>query len=186
MQQCIESEAGALVPGVVLVGDESPEYIYDISLSKDYIVLKLRMVNDYDKVRSLKLDAHATVRFIPTEERVLEFLYIDDNNDLCFFDPKDLIDWYVDMVIVEDRKWLLKTGVEVKGIVFDNKLIDIVLAGFIDYMVMDIETTVDPNSGKTIRLAILETGGKVEVPDNVELSDIIKVDTGLKRFLQRV
>ncbi|EKE21521.1 MAG: hypothetical protein ACD_7C00206G0001, partial [uncultured bacterium] len=61
------------------------------------------------------------------------------------------------------------------------------LPQFLELMVIKTKSAEDKLMvSNTTKEAILETGAKIEVPSFVEVGDIIKIDTNLNEFIQRV
>jgi elongation factor P len=61
------------------------------------------------------------------------------------------------------------------------------LPQFLEIMVSSIETGEEiGRQGGGSRVAVLETGAKLEVPSFIDVGDVIKVDTGLEEYIQRV
>ena len=162
-------------------------YIKNIETSNDSVLVtiyKFSSQNKDNKEHVITISSTDNVSFMYPEEYVLEFLY-QTKDIYWFFSPDTLEDYAVPLHIIHDCIDLLKTGIVVKGLFIDKQIIDIVISGFWDYMVTDI--LLESNQlGRNNKIAVLEGGGKIIVPDNIEISDIIKIDTEAKKFLYRV
>ncbi len=81
----------------------------------------------------------------------------------------------------------LKEGTEVKSIFYGDSVFSIELPQFLELMVVKTDA-MESNAhvSNANKMAILETGAKVEVPMFVETGDIVKVDTQLNEYIQRV
>lgn len=119
---------------------------------------------------------------VELEERRLEFLYIEGKNHL-FLDIDRLEQLLVPSQVVGDRGDYLTEGTEVKGSIFNDKVYSIELPQFLEIMVSHTEDNAVNGGNKQ---AVLETGASIEVPQFVEIGDVIKVDTMTKEYIQRV
>jgi elongation factor P len=80
----------------------------------------------------------------------------------------------------------LKEGVEVKASFYGDSIFAVDLPQFLELMVSKTENSSDKHSPNVTRLAILETGAKIEVPPFIEIGDIIKIDTKTEEYIQRM
>ena len=89
--------------------------------------------------------------------------------------------------IVSDAGLYLKGGTEVKAFRFEGKVINIELPVKVDLKVTETPPGVrgDTATGGT-KVAIVETGAKVNVPLFVNEGDIIKVSTATGQYVERV
>jgi elongation factor P len=89
--------------------------------------------------------------------------------------------------VVSNKVNFLKEGVEVKAQFYGETIFAVDLPQFLELMVSKTEnlkgTAASPNATK---IAILETGAKIEVPPFIEVGDIIKVDTRSDEYIQRM
>ena len=90
--------------------------------------------------------------------------------------------------MIENKVDYLKGGIELKASFYGEMIFSIDLPQFLELMVSSVEEIedVDQTVSNTTRLAILETGAKIEVPPFVEPGDIVKVDPRQGEFIQRV
>jgi elongation factor P len=149
-----------------------------------FIKTKLRdLTNNKVVEKNFKLDQE--VDEVSLRERTLEFLYIE-GKDYLFIDIHNLDQVYVPISIVAEKANYLKEGIEVKASFFGDKVFSIELPQFLELMISktEEEETVPRTNGT--KIAILETGAKVEVPLFIEVGDIIKVDTKADEYIQRV
>lgn len=89
--------------------------------------------------------------------------------------------------IVGDAGEYLKSGTEVKAFRFDNKVINIELPVKVDLKVTEAPPGVkgDTATGGT-KVAVTETGAKVNVPLFINEGDVIKVSTATGQYVGRV
>jgi elongation factor P len=139
-----------------------------------FIKTKLRDLTSQEVIeKNFKLNQE--VSDVSLVERRLEFLYLE-GKDYLFLDVGNLEQILVPAHIIGSQVNYLKEGVELKAFLYGKTIFTIELPQFLEIMV-----------GKTgIKIAILETGAKIEVPPFIEVGDIIKVDTQTGEYIQRV
>lgn len=124
------------------------------------------------------------VEDVNLEERSLEFLYLE-GKDYLFLDVGNLDQVLVPPERMGDKIHYLKEGTEIKATFYGPSIFSIELPQFLELMVVKTES-VDPHSGSGNKVAILETGARIDVPPFIESGDIIKVDTAAHEYIQRV
>lgn len=144
-----------------------------------FIKVKLRdLSNQHIVEKSFKLNQ--VIKDVSLAERRLEFLYLE-GKDYLFLDINNLEQVLVPSPIIGDKVNYLKEGVDVTASFYGDAIFAVELPQFLELMVAEIE------SGKeTTRVAVLETGAKIEVPPFIEIGDIIKVETRTNEYIQRV
>lgn len=150
-----------------------------------FIKTKLKELSSHKLVeKNFKLNQ--SVDDVALKERLLEFLYLEGEKYL-FLDIGSLDQILVPADVVGPKVNYLKEGTEVKGFFFGEEVSSIELPQFLELMIAKVE---DKGQGKVqaneTRLALLETGAKIEVPPFIEVGDIIKVDTKTEEYIQRV
>ena len=134
--------------------------------------------------KNFKVDQN--VKDVALMERRLEYLY-PEGKDHLFLDIGNLEQVLVPANIIEDKVNYLKEGVEIKASVYDDTILSVELLQFLELMVAKVE----PAQGRAAaaageRVAVLETGARIPVPPFIEVGDIIKVDTQIAEYIQRV
>ncbi len=126
------------------------------------------------------------VQDVSLNERQLEYLY-QEGKDYLFLDIKNLVQVMVPGAVVGEKTDYLKEGIPVAAAFYGDTVFSVELPQFLEIMVSKTEAEEDSaplsTSGK---IAVLETGAKVEVPKFIEPGDIIKVDTKTHEYIQRV
>lgn len=150
-----------------------------------FIKTKLRDLSSLGVVeKSFKLNQD--LKDVALEERRLEFMYLE-GKDYVFLDIADLEQMLIPSGIIGDQANYLKEGVELKASLFGNEIFAVELPQFLELMVARVEI---PTKGSAAnngsRVAMLESGARVEVPPFIEVGDIIKVDTKTGEYIQRV
>lgn len=147
-----------------------------------FIKTKLRdLITQELTEKSFKLDQ--VVNDVSLVERRIEFLYLEGNNYL-FLDIGNLEQVLVPSQIVGNKVNYLKEGVELKAAFYGETIFSVELPQFLELMVAKTEP--GEASANGTKMAILETGAKIEVPPFIEIGDIVKVDTKTDEYIQRV
>ena len=121
---------------------------------------------------------------VSLEEHRLEFLYAEGSHHV-FLDLGTLDLVRVVRDIIGKKIHFLKEGTEVKGACFGQTFFSVELPQFLELMVSAIEAEEGSRQGGGPKVAVLETGAKVEVPPFVDIGDVIKVDTKTDEYIQR-
>lgn len=179
-----------ITPGMTISVDDKiyrVESAVKVSVSKGvpFIKTKLKSLTS-DKVieKNFKLDQ--PVEEVSLVERELEYLYMEGKGYL-FLDINNLEQVLVDAAIITDKINFLKEGIEVKAIFYGNSIFSIELPQFLELMVAKTQASESPiHVANATKIAILESGAKIEVPLFIESGDIIKVDTQTGEYIQRV
>lgn len=147
-----------------------------------FIKTKLRDLSSNDLIeKNFKLNQ--PIKDVSLLERRFEFLYLE-GKDYLFLDIGNLEQVLVPSVVVGDRVNYLKEGVEIKASLYGDTVFAVELPQFLELMVSKTESS--GGAANANKVAVLETGAKVEVPPFIESGDIIKVDTKSEEYIQRV
>ncbi|MDE3055373.1 MAG: elongation factor P [Verrucomicrobiota bacterium] len=145
-----------------------------------FIKAKLRnLITEEIVERNFKLEQG--VQEVSLLEKNLEFLYAE-GKEFLFLDTGSLEQVLVSAAALGDKVGYLKEGTEVKAMCYGETIFAIELPQFLELMVVKA----DPTSEGLGKRAILETGAKLNVPLFIEGGDVIKVDTQLNEYIQRV
>jgi elongation factor P len=147
-----------------------------------FIKCKLREL-DSEKVIEKNFKLAQTIKDVALAERKLEFLYLE-GKEYLFLDVGSLEQVLVTPQIIGDRASYLKEGVDIKASFYGDTIFSVELPQFLELMVSKIDDpTIVVNGTK---MAVLETGAKIEVPSFIEVGDIIKIDTRTDEYVQRM
>jgi len=150
-----------------------------------FIKTKLKnLMSDEVIEKNFKLDQ--VIEEVTLNERRLEFLYLE-GKDYLFLDIEELDEVVVSSDVVSEKVNYLKEGIQIKAMFYGNAIFSIELPQFLELMIVkleDMKSKVSVSSAS--KIAILETGAKVEVPLFIEVGDIIKVDTHIGEYVQRI
>jgi len=116
-----------------------------------------------------------------------QFLYKDDEK-LHFMNMQDFEQFSLSRNQIGRSGDFLKEGIEVDVLSWNGQPINISLPIKIDLKVAKTEPAVRGNTaqGSVTKPAILETGGKVQVPIFINVGDTIRVNTETGEYVERV
>jgi elongation factor P len=147
------------------------------------------------RLRNLRTSQVLERNFKPSDEfeeveiikMPVRFLYFN-RGQYCFVqndNPRNR--FFLDAETIGDVGQFLKPDLEVIAIKYEDKIINIELPIKVDYKVIETPPNVRGNTvqGGT-KVAILETGTKVNVPLFINEGDIIRVNTVTREYTERV
>jgi elongation factor P len=179
-----------LVPGMTLSLDGKiyrVDSCVKVTVAKGVPFIKTKLKNllsDEMIERNFKLGQ--PIQDVSLMERRLEYLYLE-GKDYLFLDVGNLDQVLVSSQVIGDKVNYLKEGIELKAMFYGDSIFSVELPQFLELIVIKTEESQSAaHVANATKLAILETGAKVEVPMFVEAGDIIKVDTQTSEYVQRV
>jgi elongation factor P len=153
--------------------------------SSPFVKTKLRDLGT-SQVIEKNFKPNQEIEEVQLEEHRLEFLYAEGKQYL-FLDVGTLEHVFVPSSIIGSKVNYLKEGIEVKANFYGPSIFSIHLPQFLELMVVNImapEQVRESSAGA--KVAQVETGAYLDVPQFVEVGDIIKVDTESEEYIQRV
>ncbi|NGX34133.1 MAG: Elongation factor P [Candidatus Anoxychlamydiales bacterium] len=184
------STSNQLSPGMTINIDKkiySVESCIKVSTAKGtpFIKTKLRdLLTEEIIEKNFKLSQK--INEVSLVEHDLEYLYIEGKNFL-FLDIGQLENALVPPNILADKINYLKEGIRIKALFYGNTIFSVELPQFLELMIIKTTSKEERLSvANPTKTAVLETGAKIEVPLFVEVGDIVKVDTNLNEFIQRL
>lgn len=179
-----------IVPGMTLSVDGKiyrVESCVKVTAAKGVPFIKTKLRNLMtEELTEKNFKQNQPVEEVSLSERKLEFLYLEEK-DYLFLDVGQLEQILVPSSVIGDKVNYLKEGIELKAIFYGDSIFSVELPQFLELMVAKIDGADSrPQVSSANKLAVLETGAKVEVPTFVESGDIIKVDTQTGEYIQRV
>ena len=182
--------ANQMTPGMTLSLDGKiyrVESSVKVTVAKGvpFIKTKLKNLMSEEMIeKNFKLQQQ--VEDVNLTERRLEFLYLE-GKDYLFLDVGSLEQVLVSPDVVGDKVNYLKEGTDIKAMFYGQMIFSVELPQFLELMVVKTEESEDPvHVANGTKVAIVETGAKIEVPLFIESGDIIKVDTQTNEYIQRV
>jgi elongation factor P len=150
-----------------------------------FIKTKLRDLTSQDLVeKNFKLNQ--PIKDVSLIERKLEYLYLE-GKDYLFLDIGNLEQVLIPASIMGSTVTYLKEGVDLKASFYGDTVFAVEVPQFLELLVVKTEQLSEAKKEASgTKVAILETGAKIEVPPFIEAGDIIKVDTKTGEYIQRV
>ncbi|MCK4912582.1 MAG: elongation factor P [Candidatus Omnitrophica bacterium] len=137
------------------------------------------------QIRECTLRDSDNVEIAYIEKRKLQYLYASDIH-YHFMDLETYEDLVLDEFQIKDKVDWLKDNLELIGLYFENKLLDLEIPLSLELKVVD---TMPGYRGNTVKAgtkpAKLETGLVINVPLFINNGDILKVDTRTREYLAR-
>ena len=179
-----------LAPGMTLSIDGKVyrvESCVKVTVAKGVPFIKTKLKNLLsDEVVERNFKLNTAIEEVALSERRLEYLYLE-GKDYLFLDIGNLEQILVPSQVITDKVNFLKEGIELKAMFYGNSIFSVELPQFLELMVVKTEESQSAaHVANATKLAVLETGAKVEVPMFIESGDIIKVDTQTNEYIQRV
>jgi elongation factor P len=124
---------------------------------------------------------------VTVAERMLEFLYLE-GKEYLFLDIDELETVRVPASVVGELVHYLKESTQVNATFYGDQVFALELPPFLELMVANTESGEQATvpMANVSKIAVLETGARLEVPPFIEAGDIIKVDTRTGEYIQRV
>lgn len=120
------------------------------------------------------------------QEKEMEYLY-QDKDEFCFMDTETFDQVFLKPEQLRENRLFLKENTNVKALIYNDRIMDIELPNFVDLKIVQTEPGI---KGNTVtggsKPATLESGGVIQVPLFINVSDIVKVDTRSKEYIERV
>lgn len=128
-----------------------------------------------------------TAEEVTLSERTLEYLYME-GKDYLFLDVGNLEQVLIPANVIGDKVNFLREGIDLKASFYGDMIFSVELPQFLELMVAKVEgeSSHSAAAANSSKIAVLETGAKIEVPPFIEVGDIIKVDTRTEEYIQRV
>lgn len=179
-----------LAPGMTLSIDGKiyrVESCVKVTVAKGVPFIKTKLKNLLsEEVIERNFKLNQPIQDVALTERRLEYLYLE-GKDYLFLDIGNLNQVLVPSQVISDKVNYLKEGIELKAMFYGESIFSVELPQFLELLVVKTgESESAAHVANATKLAILETGAKVEVPMFIEAGDIIKVDTQTSEYIQRV
>jgi elongation factor P len=156
-----------------------------LAKGQPFIKTKLRELTT-DQMVEKNFKVGQEVEHVSLSERKLEFLYLEGKSFL-FLDVGSLDQVLIPASVVGDKCQYLKEGIELQANFYGDTVFSIELPQFLELMISKTDPVGEGAAlSNATKVAVLETGAKVEVPMFIESGDVIKVDTQSHEFVQRV
>jgi elongation factor P len=184
------TSSNQISPGMTLSIDDNiyrVESSVKVTVAKGLPFIKTKLKNLVtDEVIEKSFKLNQEVQEVSLLEKKLEYLYLEGKGYL-FLDTGSLEQFLVPSSVIGDKVNYLKEGIEIKSMFYGNSIFSVELPQFLELMVVKTELLeAASHVANADKVAILETGAKIEVPMFIESGDIVKVDTSTNEYIQRV
>lgn len=181
--------ANQLTPGLVIsIGKKMYEVESSVKVTvakgTPFIKAKLREMEN-DKIVEKNFKPDQQVQEVTFEEQPLEFLY-PENKAFLFLNTNTFDQVLVPQAVIGDKVNFLKEGVDLTASFSGDAVYSVDLPQFLELMIAETEEEDEGPLASETKMAILETGAKIQVPPFIEVGDMVKVDTKTGEFIQRV
>lgn len=121
------------------------------------------------------------------EETSMRFVY-QDGEDAVFMDEKTFDQVPISKEVLKENEQWLREEVVYQVIFYKGNPIEILPPTFMEFTIADTAPGVrgDTASGRVMKEAVLDSGGKIQVPIFIESGEKIKVDTRTCEYVSRV
>jgi elongation factor P len=179
-----------LAPGMTVAVDNKifrVESAVKVTVPKGVPFIKTKLKNLLsDELVEKNFKLGQDVQLVSLVEKRLEYLYLE-GKDYLFLDIDNLEQVLVNREVIGDKVNYLKEGTELRAMFYGDTIFSVELPQFLELMVVKTESGENANPlTSATKIALLETGARIEVPTFIESGDIIKVDTQLNEYVQRV
>jgi len=121
---------------------------------------------------------------LPLERRGLEFLYADAGR-CCFMDPLTFDQIEIPKDMVGAQAGFLEAGLKVTVEFVEGRPVGVVLPGAIEVRIADTAPPTHQQQDTNFKTARLENGVEVLVPQFVKTGDMIRLDLGTLKYMDR-
>ncbi|HOK56142.1 MAG TPA: elongation factor P [bacterium] len=126
------------------------------------------------------------VKLVILEEVPLTFLY-SDGSTYYFMDNNSYEQFNLGDEIIGNKKYYLKENLEVTGLFYQGRIIDIQLPFTVDLKVIEAEPGYKGDTVQGGRKKVkVETGLIVQTPLFIEVGDTIRIDTRTGEYITRI
>ena len=175
---------------IIVINDQPYEIVEALSTFKgrghSYLQMKLRNLMN-GAVISKTAQPRDTFEEADVEEKEAKFVY-GTKGKYIFSDVKDSSKRFeLTEEQVGDKAKFLKTNEEVKTIVFDDKIINVIIPIKVQLKVTEVPPGVKGDRAQSgTKLVTLETGAKIDAPLFVNEDDVIEINTESSTYVRRV
>ena len=136
--------------------------------------------------REVRLRAGEEVELLTAARRPCDFLYQNEES-FVFLNPETYDEVPFPATHFGAASRFLKPGAVAEGILAGDQLVNVELPHSLDITVKDTSDTISGEySAKGWKIAIVETGARIEVPLFVHPEDVVKVNTKTGEYMERV
>lgn len=175
--------------GMYLVFHDEPHLVVDISFvspGKGSAFYRVKLKSLFTgRVVEYTYKSGEKVEEVIVETKEAQYSYFDGEN-YVFIEPRTFEQFAVPVVVMGDDKVYLKEAALYRIKFYEDKPVGVALPKSIVGVVVEAENSVKGDTaGQAMKVAVLDTGAKVQVPLFVKVGDEISVSTETGAYLSR-
>jgi elongation factor P len=109
-----------------------------------------------------------------------------DSDTCCFLDEETYETYAVDEKIIGEKRVFLKENEKYIVVLYEERPIDLIFPERITLRVSTSPPPIKQHDAATYKKITLENGMTVDAPQFIEESDIVEIDTGTGKYIDRV
>jgi len=159
-----------------------------VTVTKDnpFIKARLRSLADEETILEKNFKLTQSITDVALIETELEFLY-PEGKEYLFLNNLTLDQVLVSIDVVGKNADYLKEGIRIKATFYGETIYTIEIPQFLELMITKTEEAKGgPVISNATKIGTLETGARIQVPLFIEEGDMVKVDTKLEEYIQRI
>lgn len=150
---------------------------------KAEVELTLKNIKTGNVIKKI-FNSDEEVEEIELEKKPIKFLY--SKKDVAYFSDNDNNKYEISIEILGDKLKFLKKDLDIKGLFYENKLVNVELPIKAVYKVLETSPGVKGDSEKSnYKIAKLETGAEISVPLFIEVGEQIVVNIEKEEYVER-
>ncbi|OGL54352.1 elongation factor P [Candidatus Shapirobacteria bacterium RBG_13_44_7] len=175
--------------GMYIVFHEEPNLVVDINFvspGKGSAFYRVRLKSLFSgRVVEYTYKSGEKVEEVLVETHEAQYSYFDGSN-YVFIEPRTFEQYMVPAETVGDDKVYLKEGILYRIKFYDEKAVGLVLPKSITCTVVESENSVKGDTAtNALKVAVVDTGAKIQVPLFVKIGDEISISTETGAYLSR-
>ncbi|MEI8067794.1 MAG: elongation factor P [Candidatus Shapirobacteria bacterium] len=175
--------------GIYILFQDTPHMVVDISFvspGKGSAFYRTKLKNLYTgRVVEYTYKSGEKVEEVLVETQEAEYSYFDGSN-YVFIEPRTFEQYFVPAEIIGDDKVYLKEGLLYRIKFYDENPVGITSPKSIACIVVEAENSVKGDTATSAtKLAILDTGARVQVPLFIKVGEEILINTETGSYLSR-
>ncbi|WP_343189963.1 elongation factor P [Buchnera aphidicola] len=151
---------------------------------QSFVRIKMRnLINN--KLIEKTFRSNENFKIADIENIEISFLYRSENI-FYFINLKNYNEIFIEKDNIKNILVFLVPGKKYFGLLWNKKLISVVIKNFIHLRVVRFEHCSDNSVSYKNKLAVFKTNLKIVVPSFIKINDIIKIDTRYLKYVSRI
>jgi elongation factor P len=121
---------------------------------------------------------------ISLERKPLEFLYAD-SDQCCFMDPATFEQTEIARAVVGPRAAFLEAGIKLSVEFLEGRAVSVLFPDMLEVKIADTAPPMHQQADSAFKVARLTNGIEVMVPQFVKSGDLIRLDLGTMKYMDR-